>query len=122
MRQSVYLGEFALSALAGEGIKGSEADPAANLVSAIRVYLSDANRGHPGWSVPESPAESAGASEVRLELDVDEDLWVALEAEAARQEVSPSRLAGHASLYYAAELSSGRLTRRIAEELDHEDG
>jgi hypothetical protein len=121
MRQSVYLGEFALSALAGEGAKGSEADPAANLVSAIRVYLGDANRDHPGWSVPESPAESA-AAEVRIELDVDEDLWAALVAEAAEQGVSPSRLAGHASLYYAAELSSGRLTQRIAEDLDRENG
>lgn len=122
MKQSVYLGEFALSALAGEGAKGPGADPAANLLSAIRVYLSDANRGHPGWSVPESLAESASASEIRLELDIDEGLWAALVAEAAEQGVSPSRLAGHASLYYAAELSSGRLTQRIAEDLDREDG
>jgi hypothetical protein len=120
MKQSVYLGEFALSALAGEKAKGSGADPAANLVSAIRVYLSDANRGHPGWSIPEPPPENAGASEVRLELDIDAGLWAALEVEAAEQGVSPSRLASHASLYYAAELSSGRLTRRIADDLDRE--
>ncbi len=118
MKQSVHLGELALAALAGarEGI--SEAVLARRLVSAIRVYLSVRDLERPGWLYPGLLPAGEKAGEEQLELDVEADLWRAFELEARRQGASVSQLASHAALYYAAELSSGRLTQDIADNLE----
>lgn len=118
MKQSVNLGELALAALAGEGGKGPEAVLARRLVSAIRLYLNDRDSDRPGWPYPDSLPAMGKIGEERLELDVEKDLWRAFELEAGRQKVSVSQLASHAALYYAAELSSGRLTQGIADNLE----
>lgn len=118
MKQSVHLGEFALAALAGEGERGTEVDLAIILDSAIRFYLNDRGLDRPGWLYPGFLPEK----EVNgvIELDVEQDLWRGLEEEAGRQGTSVSQLTNHVALYYAAEVSSGRLTQRIADNLDDE--
>jgi hypothetical protein len=120
MKRSVYLGEFALAALAGEGEKGSGTDPALVLASAIRLYLGEREFDRPGWPYPSFLSERGENLEAALELEIEEDLWRAFEAEAGRQGASVPQLTNHAALYYAAELNSGRLTQRVAEDLEGE--
>lgn len=117
MKQSIYLGEFALAALAGEGERGAGADLPTTVVSAIRLYLNDKDLKRPGWPYPDFLPEKGEGDEVRLELDIEEALWGAFEEEAERQGVSVARLASHVVLYFAAELNSGQLTQRIADDL-----
>jgi hypothetical protein len=57
-------------------------------------------------------------STVRLDLDVNQDAWTALGAEAARQRVPLERLLEHATIYYLADVDSGRLASAIAEEME----
>jgi hypothetical protein len=119
MKQVVHLGEFAREALTG-GKEGAEVVLTTSLVSAIRVYLSDRDSDHPGWPYPGFLPPREGIDEVKLELDVEDDLWRVFEEEAGRQEISVSRLASHAALYYAAELNAGRLTQRIVNGVEDE--
>jgi hypothetical protein len=122
MKQPVHLGDLALTALASEGERGPETALASRLVSVIRLYLNDRDPDRPGWPYPGFLPARGKIGEKRLELDVEEDLWRAFELEAGRQGVSVSQLASHAALYYAAELSSGRLTQGIADNLDGSQG
>ena len=48
----------------------------------------------------------------------DDETWVALEAEAEEQGVTPEALAVHALLYLLADLDSGRVGDRLEQELD----
>ena len=84
------------------------------------MYLSDSGSDKPGWRYPDALRE-ASPDEVELELSLDQGLWRALKAEAGEQGVSVSQLAGHAALYYAAELDAGRITRRILDAVEAED-
>ncbi len=120
MKRFVYLGEFALAALAGEKKRGSGADLASMLIGAIRLYLNDKGSDRPGWPYPGFLSGTGKIVEVKLEIDIEQDLWRALEREAARQGVLVSRLTSHAALYYVAELSAGRLTQHIAGDLESE--
>jgi len=117
MKQSVYLGEFALAALAGAEERSSEAVLASRLVNAIRLYLGDRDSDRPGWGYPGFLPERSESRETKLDIDVEEGLWRDFAEEAERQGASVSHLASHAALYYAAESSSGRLTRRIVDDL-----
>ncbi len=114
----VCLSELSLEALGGEDWKDPEHLPA-RLVRAFRLYLKDRDSKRSGWAYPAflRKRESGG---VELELRVDDELLGALEAEAAEQEISISRMAEHAALYYAAELDAGHLTQRIVGDLDAE--
>jgi hypothetical protein len=113
------LSEFSVKALAGEGGQGSGLVPAM-LVRAIRFYLSDRDSGQLGWAYP-SFLRDKETGEVELELVLDEDLLRELEEEAGSQGVSVSQMAGHAALYFAAELNSGRFTQRILEGLEDDE-
>lgn len=117
---AVRLSKLSLTALGAEA-GGRRDDVAANLERAVRVYLSDGNLGRPGWTYPEALRE-ARSDDVELELPIEESLWRALKEEAGKQGVSMSHLAGHAALYYAAELDAGRITQRVLDGLDGEDG
>jgi hypothetical protein len=114
------LSKLSLMALGGEA-NGSGDDLAANLERAVRVYLSDGDLGRPGWAYPEALRE-ASPGEVEMELSFDRELWRALQGEAAEQGISASKLAGHAALYYTAELDAGRITQRVLDGLGGEDG
>lgn len=114
------LSKFSLEALAGGS--GQDLERAsARLARAVRLYLNDRESGQPGWVYPGflRDKETDG---VELELVVDEGLLRALEEEARRQHVSVSQMAGHAALYYAAELNAGHLTQRILDDLGDDDG
>jgi hypothetical protein len=110
---SVSLSEFSIDALATAGGKDSES-VGAQLVRAVRFYLSDRGSKQPGWPYPDALRERPPVA-VGLDVVVDEDAWTRLEEEAKTQDVSVSQLAGHAALYYAAELDAGRITQRILE-------
>jgi hypothetical protein len=116
----LQVSDLALEALVGAPKELSKQAPA-RLLRAVRLYLSDKDSGRPGWPYPDFLREKE-ISEVKLELAIDRDLLRALEAEAGRQKVSVSRMAGHAALYYAAELDAGRLTERIADDLEGGEG
>jgi len=110
----VRLSELTLKVLGGEG-----EDISAGLERAIRVYLGDSGTSNPGWPYP-TALGVVKVREVELEPRLDEGVWTALEEEAAAQEVSASQLAGHAVLYYAAELDAGRVTQRILDDIEAE--
>jgi hypothetical protein len=115
---SLRLGHFPVEVLA-------EADGGADNLQrafrrAIRLYLNDAGADRPGWAYPDFLRDKKETGEVGVELSIDEVLWIAFEDEAERQGISPSRLASHAALYYAAEFEAGHIPRRILEET--EDG
>lgn len=120
MKQAVRLGGFASGALTGVDERCSEAVLRSRLVSAIRFYLNQRDSGQPGWPYPRFIPGTGKSDEVKLELDVEADLWRAFEEEAVRQGVSVSQLASHAVLYYAAERDAGRFARRIADGLEDE--
>jgi hypothetical protein len=122
MRKTVTIrvSAFALEALAGDDQGGPGRLPE-TMVRAIRCYLSDRDSGRTGWAFPPflRNRESGG---VTLELKIDEDLWRAFEAEAARQKVSTQQLAGHAAFYFAAEVDAGRIAERILDDLGGTEG
>jgi hypothetical protein len=112
---TVGVSGFVVEALAGE--HGEAAAVPAIAVRAVRFYLRDKGSGRPGWAFPEFLRASHVHEDLTLELSGDEDLWQALAEEASRQRVSVPQLIQHAALYFAAELSAGRATERILEDL-----
>lgn len=124
MRQVVplELGALAFEALAGEEGHDSGQVPA-TVVHAIRCYLNDRGSGRPGWPFPAflRDRESRGKG-VKLDLLIEEDLWSSLEAEAGTQGVTVRQMAEHATFYYAAEVDAGRITRRILDDFESDEG
>jgi hypothetical protein len=115
---TISLGAFARKTLSATELNGTRTP--ASVVRAIRVYLNDKGAGEPGWAYPDPLRGRRPAEEVEMELSVDEDLWLALEREAADQGVTPQQLLEHAVLYFAAEIDAGRVTQRILEDLGEE--
>lgn len=118
---TVGLGEFAFDALAGKADRAS-GYASAQLIRAVQFYLNDRDVERPGWRYPRFLCEQEVGGRKRLELSVDDDLWIEFEAEAERQGVSVGQLAEHAALYFAAELNAGRITERILDELGDGEG
>jgi len=115
---TVTVGGFAMRGLAGEN--GGGADYVTERAErAIRAYLVEGEAERPGWRVP-AFARREPARRVELRLSVDEDLWAAVQSEAAAQGVSIDQLVSHALLYHAAELDAGDITQRILDDLDDE--
>ena len=114
---TVRLSQLAFEALAAEAPSGSPRAPV-RTESAIRIYLSDKGAGRPAWPYPGFLRGSETREDVELELEVDPGLWLRFEAEAEKQSVSVQQLLEHAAFYFAAELSAGRVTRRILEGLE----
>ena len=115
---TVRLSEFAVTALVGEE-RGREPVLAA-LRRAVWLYLNDSDTDRPGWRYPLFLRDRVtGVTE--FQLDLEPSLRDALTDEAERQEVSPSQMATHAALYYAAELNAGRVTERILEDTSEDD-
>lgn len=115
---TVSVGSLARQALAGE----SAEQVSSRAERAIRAYLSDKETGRAGWTVPVFARSTEPAERAELKLSLDEDLWAALEIEAANQSVSVDRMVGHAILYWAAEVDAGLITQRIVEGLDDLEG
>jgi hypothetical protein len=111
---AVGLSQLAFDGLAGEGGTSS----AARLQSAVRCYLGDRGANQAAWPYPSFLRGSEPQVDVRLELEIKDDLWQSFEAEAARQDVSPQQLLEHAAFYFVAELDAGRITQRILDDLE----
>lgn len=115
----VVLSEFAFEALTSDN---PGATAAMRMTSALRCYLGDRGTDRPAWPYPGFLHGSEPQRDVRVELEVGDDLWRAFAAEAVRQGVSVDQLAEHAAFYFAAELNAGRLTQRILEDLGSSEG
>jgi hypothetical protein len=111
--KSVELSGFALTVLGQR-----ERDAASELALAIAFYLADRDANREGWAYPGFlPADPTPGGET-LAVEIEPQLWNDLMVEAERQGVTVDRLAGHAVIYLAAELDSGRATERILDEVD----
>jgi hypothetical protein len=91
------------------------------LPQAVRFYLGEREGGHPSWRYPSFLDGGAAATAGSCTVNLDEELWQQLRAEAERQEASPEGLLQHAALYYGAARDDGRLTERIASGLRREE-
>jgi hypothetical protein len=111
---TLRLAHFPVEVLAGTEGSGPEQIGRA-LLRAIRLYLNDSGADRPGWAYPDFLRGKEPGGATQLELAIEADLLEGLEDEAGRQGVSISQLAGHAALYYAAELEAGNIPRRILE-------
>jgi hypothetical protein len=121
-KQSVTVG---MSGFVFEALGGEDGEDAARVpvivVRAVRFYLRDRDSGRPGWQYPDFLRGSEVREDLTLELNADEGLWRALAEEAERQRVSIQQMIQHAALYFAAEISAGRATERILEDLEGDD-
>jgi hypothetical protein len=117
---ALELSQPALEALAGEDDIGSNR-AAKRMEAAVRCYLSDKGSGRPAWPYPAFLRGSQVQEDVRLEMDIDVDLWTSFESEAETQGVSIQQLAEHAAFYLAAEIDAGRITQRILDDLESTD-
>jgi hypothetical protein len=113
-----------IGALAAHSLAASE-DPDPERLSlllprAVRFYLEERDREQSNWRYPPFLDGTQIDGEGR-EVSLPDELWQQLQAEAERQEVPPEDLLQHAAFYYGAARDDGRLTARIAEELQREE-
>lgn len=119
---AVAIDDFTL-ALLEEASAAGRTTQGVLLMRAIRYYLAERDSGRPGW--PCSRLDEEGeAVEVTstIELDVDRSAWEAFSLEADRQRVTTDRLLQHGALYYLADRDSGRLTQKILDDLEEQEG
>jgi hypothetical protein len=116
----VKLGAFAAEVLARKlgsgGPLGSR-----DFERVIQFYLGERGTRGLGWVYPDFLRARRVSDEVELDLNVEDLLWISLEAEAREQDVPVDRLLEHATLYFAAEMDAGRATERILEEIEKEE-
>jgi len=117
---TVELSALAIQALEGEE-RGSVEYLPGRLRRGIRYYLSERGSNRTEWRYPNFMRHRKPSKLVKLELNVDETLWNALETEAARQGVTTQRMLEHAALFFASDVNAGRVTERILERLAEED-
>jgi hypothetical protein len=112
---TLHLGGFAQTSL-DRLVRGIRRSPNSAFRTAVIYYLADKGEARPSWRARQfrREPESGGGVDVAF----DDETWVALEAEAEEQGVTPEALAVHALLYLLADLDSGRLGDRLEQELD----
>jgi hypothetical protein len=119
------LGEFGAEALRSRRHADGDGDGLPrSLMLAILYYLAERDSRRPAWSYPDlrrEDPEPVGDGPIELEVSLDDAAWKAFGEEAERQGVSVDSLAEHAALYLAADMDSGRLSRRILDELAGEE-
>jgi hypothetical protein len=116
----VHLGELAARALAAADSTDAER-LSVLLPQAVRFYLDERDGGQPSWRYPSFLDGGAAAAPGGCEVSLDEELWQQLRAEADRQAAPAEDLLQHAAFYYGAARDDGRLTERIAAELQREE-
>jgi hypothetical protein len=114
-RLSLSLDEFGASALE-EHAERYSMSPAELASRAARYYLSDRDSGRMALRVPRLPTGASESPVLRLTVDLDDESWRELAAEAKRQDVSVEALLAHAVMYFLADLDSGRIERRMLED------
>lgn len=90
------------------------------LPRAVRFYFEERDEGRDDWGYPRFLDGTEIDGDGR-EVSLPDELWQQLQTEAERQEVRPEDLLQHAAFYYGAARDDGRLTARIAEELQREE-
>ena len=111
-RLTLQVDEFALEALERND-DVPHGSTAAIVRTAVLYYLAERDGGRTAWRYPRfTRADDPGSGR---EVEVDDKTLAALVKEARRQQVDPSALAGHACLFFLADLDSGR----VADKLDH---
>ena len=96
----VHIGEMAARVLSAKG--SPDADRLAVLLPrAVHFYLDERDGERVGWRYPSFLDEGRAQDDGR-QVNLPEDLWQQLRAEAERQEVSPEDLLQHATFYYGA--------------------
>jgi hypothetical protein len=90
--------------------------PDGALRTAVTYYLADKDAERKSWRVGQFRREPGSTGGVDVVFD--DETWIALEAEAQEQGVTPEALALHALVYFLADLDNGRLGERLDEELD----
>lgn len=118
---TVGLSQLAFESLMGEKAD-SEAEVTVRMQSALRCYLGDRDFDRPAWPYPGFLRGTEVQGDIRVEFEVEEDLWCEFEEEAAAQGIGVEQLAEHAAFYFAAEANAGRLTERILEDLESTEG
>src|SRR3954447_10472084 len=90
----------------------------ARVLSLAALYFaSDLMRARPAARLPrfkEGLAEEDGQA-LQVTLELDEEVWGAVDDYALREKVPVERVLEHAAVYYLADLHSGRMTRRLAD-------
>ena len=114
---TIDLSQLACDSLTGVEV-GASLPASIRMESALRIYLGDKGTDRAAWPYPRFLQGSETQADVRVDLDVESDLWREFEEEARSQGVSVEKLAEHAAFYFAAEESAGRLTQRILADLD----
>jgi hypothetical protein len=116
----VRLGAFAAEVLARK--LGNGGPPGSgDFERVIQFYLGEPGTRPHGWAYPDFLRERRASNDVELDLNIEDLLWISLEAEAREQDVEVDRLLEHATLYFAAEMDAGRATERILEEIEKEE-
>lgn len=122
---ALKLGSFATRALVTKPANGSQhggdGKPTANDIRrAIRFYLDEKEGGRASWPYVALMRDRLPGGAIELELEVNGELWHAMEAEATSQQVPVERLVEHAAFYYAAALDAGRVTTLILDRIDED--
>jgi hypothetical protein len=100
---TLHLDEFGRKALAEHG-RLRRCSAASALSAAARHYLADREAGRIGWLMPRFRRFGDVRRGARVDVSLDDQLWWALEAEAALQGVTTAQLGEHAALYFLADL------------------
>ena len=97
--------------------RNSAGSQSAAVRTASLYYLADSGRERPMWRVPPfaNTRSAAAPGEHGILVDLDEDTWLAVKAEADRQNVSAETLVKHAIVYFLADMDSGRLGNRLGD-------
>lgn len=98
--------------------RGDRAELATRLAAAIVYYLADGSSTQAGWDFPDFRRSDNDGVGTSVELVLDAELWDEFAEEAERQGVSTNQLLEHAALYLVAAQDSGRVAKRLADELD----
>jgi hypothetical protein len=109
-RLMLHVDEFALEALE-RNVAVQGGSTAAIVRTAVLYYLAERDSGRQAWRYPRFARQDRPGG--GREVEMDEEIWAALDEEAGRQGVEPSQLAGHACLFFLADLDSGRLAGKL---------
>ena len=109
-RLMLHVDEFALEALERNfAVQGGST--AAIVRTAVLYYLAERDSARQAWRYPRFARQDRPGG--GREVEMDDETWAALDEEAGRQGVEPSQLAGHACLFFLADLDSGRLGEQL---------
>jgi hypothetical protein len=83
---------------------------------AALYYLAIRGSNRSALRIPRFARERSDEGGFRVEVELDEADWSALEVEAVRQRVPVERLIEHAAMLFLADVDSGRVAVRIVED------